>query len=70
MYLGPEDLDRLARLARQEGVSQAEIIRRALASYLPQGAGDRRFALARVAEGDGASVLDVPEDRLLAGLGA
>jgi predicted transcriptional regulator len=70
VYLQPEDLQRLARLARQERVSQAEVIRRAIAQYVPAEKGDRNFALAGVAEGDGTSVMDVPEEELLEGFGA
>jgi hypothetical protein len=69
VYLEQKDLDRLARLAGQERVSQAEVIRRAIASYVPMGAAGRGFALAAVADGDGTSVLDVPEEELLAGFG-
>jgi hypothetical protein len=69
VYLQVDDLERLARLARQERVSQAEVIRRAIASYVPQRAGDRDFALAGTGEGDGSSALEVPEEDLLQGFG-
>jgi hypothetical protein len=69
VYLDPGDLDRLARLARQERVSQAEVIRRAIASYVPQRTGDRDFALAGAGAGDGSSALDIPEVDLLRGFG-
>lgn len=69
MYLQEDEVARLAELARRERISQAEVIRRAIASYVPAG-GDRDFALASVAEGDGSSVFDVPEEKLLEGFGA
>jgi len=36
VYLGEEQAERLARLARQEGRSQAEILREAIAGYVPE----------------------------------
>ena len=67
VYLGEEQAERLARLARQEGRSQAEILREAIASYEPKPVEDRNFALAGSGHGDGSSVADVPEDELLDG---
>jgi predicted DNA-binding protein len=69
VYLGEDEVERLERLARQEGVSQAEVIRRAINSYTPRTTRDRDFALARVGRGPGGSVADVPEDELLEGFG-
>jgi predicted DNA-binding protein len=69
VYLGEEQAERLARLARQEGRSQAEILREAVASYQPKRAEDRNFALAGSGRGDGSSIADVPEEALLDGFG-
>ncbi|HEY2593293.1 MAG TPA: CopG family transcriptional regulator, partial [Chloroflexota bacterium] len=46
VYLADEQAERLARLARQEGRSQAEILREAIAAYQPAASRDRSFALA------------------------
>jgi len=69
VYLGEEQAERLARLARQEGRSQAEILREAIASYQTKLVDDRNFALAGSGHGDGSSVSDVPEEELLEGFG-
>jgi hypothetical protein len=69
VYLGREEAARLERLARIEGTSQAEIIRRAIRAYEPARHGDRNFALIGVARGPGGSIADVPEERLLEGFG-
>jgi predicted DNA-binding protein len=68
VYLREDEVARLAELARREGVPQAEVIRRAIASYAPA-TSDREFALVAIAEGDGTSVLDVPEETLFEGFG-
>lgn len=65
VYLGDDEIDRLERLARQEGTSQAEVIRRAISVYAPRRTRDRDFSLARVARGPGTSVADIPERELL-----
>jgi predicted transcriptional regulator len=44
VYLGDRERRRLAHLADQEGVSQAEIIRRAITAYEPKPP-DREFKL-------------------------
>lgn len=46
MYLDDRRADRLARLAQQEGRSQAEVIREAIDAYEPKPLRDRDFALA------------------------
>jgi predicted DNA-binding protein len=46
IYLSDEQADRLARLAKAEGRSQAEIVREAISSYRPRLRQDRDFALA------------------------
>ena len=73
VYLDDELARRLARPRREEGRSQAEIVRDAIARYEPEPAQDREFALAagfeadrRRSEGD----LGDPEDELLEGFGA
>ena len=69
VYLAEEQAQRLARLARQEGRSQAEILREAIAGYQPKPVEDRDFALAASGRGDGSSVADVPQAELLDGFG-
>jgi predicted transcriptional regulator len=69
VYLAEDQAERLARLARQEGRSQAEILREAVASYEPRPSQDRDFALAGSGYGDGSSVADVPDEELLEGFG-
>jgi predicted DNA-binding protein len=73
VYLNDEQAQRLARLARQEGRSQAEILRDAVASYQPAPSHDRRFALAagfpRI-DGDPRPISQIPEQDLLDGFGA
>jgi predicted DNA-binding protein len=72
VYLNDDQADRLARLARQEGRSQAEILRDAVSTYQPAVPRDRRFALAagfpRI-DGDHRPISEIPEDELLAGFG-
>lgn len=51
------------------GTSQADVIRKAILAYVPEGAGDRDFVSARVADGPGGSIADVPEEDLLKGFG-
>ncbi len=69
VYLSDAERSRLAWLAREAGTSQAEIIRKAIAAYEPDGIGDRDFAGARSFDGPGDSVADYDEDELLAGFG-
>jgi hypothetical protein len=69
VYLDENQAQRLARLARQEGRSQAEILREAVATYQPKPSRDRSFALAGSGRGDGSSIADVPEEDLLKGFG-
>lgn len=68
VYLSSLERERLARLARVEDVSQAEVIRRAIRSYVPA-AGDRAFKLARSYDGPGGSVSEIAEEELLEGFG-
>ena len=70
VYLSSEEATRLAALAKREGTSQAEVIRRAIKNYEPERRGDRNFALAGVAEGDGNSVASLTDAELMKGFGA
>ena len=70
VYLTDEEVSRLSRLAKREGTSQAEVIRRAIRLYKPERRGDRDFALAGVADGPGGSVADLSDEELLDGFGA
>lgn len=70
IYLSERDLRRLAHLARAEGTSNAEVIRRALAAYAPRRSAARAFQLARSADGPGGSIADIPEEELLDGFGS
>lgn len=67
MYLEDEHVERLDRLARVEGTSQSEVIRRAISSYVPRPRRDRDFSLAGIGEGPGGSIADVPDEELLEG---
>ena len=70
LYLDDADLERLRRLAREEGRSQAEIVRAAISAYDTQRTPDRTFAIDGAWEGDGTSVADIPEEELLRGFGS
>jgi predicted DNA-binding protein len=73
VYLDDEHAERLARIAREEGRSQAEILRRAIDAYDPEPARDRDFALAegfaRI-DKDPRPISQIPEEELLEGFGA
>jgi predicted DNA-binding protein len=73
VYLDDELAERLARLARQAGRSQAEVLREAIAAYEPEPVRDRSFALAagfpRI-DGDPRAISQIPESELLDGFGA
>jgi predicted DNA-binding protein len=72
VYLDDEQAERLARLARQEGRSQAEILRAAVAAYEPPVSRDRDFALAagfaRI-DSDPRPISQIPAHDLLEGFG-
>lgn len=72
VYLDDEQARRLARLAREEGRSQAEVLREALATYRPKPSTDRDFALAagfaRI-DHDPRPISQIPEEDLLQGFG-
>ncbi|MGH2873118.1 MAG: CopG family transcriptional regulator [Solirubrobacteraceae bacterium] len=73
VYLAAEQAERLARLAREEGRSQAEILREAIDAYHPARARNRDFAIAagfaRI-DGDQRPISQIPERDLLGGFGA
>jgi predicted DNA-binding protein len=70
VYLDQQQAERLARLARQEGRSQAEILREAVAAYQPAQSRDRDFALAtgfpRI-DDDPRPISQIPDHELLEG---
>jgi hypothetical protein len=68
VYLGERERRRLARLAAQEGVSQAEVIRRAIGAYDPKPP-DRQFRVFNSERGPGGSVADSSKRELLKGFG-
>jgi len=70
VYLNAEEIARLASLAQREGISQAEVIRRAIRLYEPRRPANRDFSLVGSADGPGGSVADVTEEQLLEGFGA
>jgi predicted transcriptional regulator len=73
VYLDDEQAARLARLARQEGRSQAEILREAVSTYEPPATRDRQFEVAagfaRI-DGDSRPISQIPDDELLRGFGS
>jgi predicted DNA-binding protein len=73
VYLDDELTERLARLAREEGTSQAEILREAVATYQPKPSPDRNFALAdsgfRRIDDDPRSISEIPDEELFEGFG-
>ena len=72
VYLDEQQAARLARLAREEGRSQAEILRDAVDAYRPKRSPDRNFELAvgfpRI-DGDRRPLPEIPEHELLEGFG-
>ncbi len=72
VYLDEELAERLARLARQEGRSQSDVLRAAIAAYEPAPSTDRDFALAagfpRI-DDDPRPISQIPERELLEGFG-
>lgn len=69
VYLDDADAARLARLAAQEGVSQASLLRRAIRAYVPVSRSTGPFALDGAGEGPGGSIADVDERELMVGFG-
>ena len=72
VYLDDAQAIRLARLARQQGRSQAEILREAIAGYEPEPSPDRSFALtagfSRI-DKDPRPISTMQDDELLEGFG-
>ena len=72
VYLDDVQAIRLARIARQQGRSQAEILREAVANYEPIPSPDRSFALAagfsRV-DDDPRPISAIGDDELFEGFG-
>lgn len=72
VYLDDAQAARLSRLAKEEGRSQAEILRAAVDAYQPRPSRDRNFALAagfpRIDE-DPLPISEIPEHDLLDGFG-
>ncbi|MCO5315882.1 MAG: ribbon-helix-helix domain-containing protein [Solirubrobacterales bacterium] len=72
VYLNDRLTRKLARLARQGGCSQAEVLRAAIAAYEPGSAQDRGFALAAGFEridGDPRPISEIPDRELMEGFG-
>ncbi len=72
VYLDDRQAARLARLARQENRSQAEILREAVASYRPASSRERDFALAAGFEridNDRRPISQLSSEELLEGFG-
>lgn len=73
VYLDEDRASRLARLAREQGRSQAEVLREAIDAYEPAPSRDRDFALAagftRI-DKDQRPISQIPERELLQGFGA
>ena len=65
----PGDLERLAWPRRSEGASQAEIIRKAIAAYVPKAGETATSARAAASTAPGNSVADLEADELLGGFG-
>ena len=72
VYLDDQQAERLARLARQEGRSQAEILREAVSTYEPPASRDRSFEVAagfaRI-DDDSRPISEIPDEELLEGFG-
>lgn len=72
VYLDEDGAKRLARLAREEGRPQAEIVRDAIAAYRTKPSGNRDFALAagfRRIDDDPRPISEIPDDELMHGFG-
>jgi predicted DNA-binding protein len=72
VYLDDELAERLARLARELGRSQADVLREAIATYQPESSHDRDFALAsgfpRI-DAVARPISEIPDAELLEGFG-
>jgi Ribbon-helix-helix protein, copG family len=73
VYLDDEQAERLARLARQEGRSQADILRQAVATYESPASRDRDFEIAvgfPRTDVDSRPISQIPDEELLEGFGS
>ncbi|HEX4435733.1 MAG TPA: CopG family transcriptional regulator [Solirubrobacteraceae bacterium] len=73
VYLDDQQAERLVRLARQEGRSQADILRDAVATYEPPASRDRHFEIAQGfprTDGDSRAISQIPDEELLEGFGS
>jgi Ribbon-helix-helix protein, copG family len=70
VYLSDREVRRLGLLARREGISQAEVIRRAISAYPPSRTISSEFSIARSGEGPGDSVADLGDEELTGGFGS
>lgn len=73
VHLGDQRAERLARLARQEGRSQAQVLREAIDASEPNSPSDRDLALAagfQRIDADSRPISEIPEQELLEGFGA
>lgn len=73
VYLTDAQAARLARLAKQEGRSQAEVLRAAVEAYEPAPTRDRDFFFLRETferiDDDPRPISEIPEDEMLEGFG-
>lgn len=72
VYLDDELAERLVQLAREEGTSQAAILRKAVAGYQRKPSPDRNFALSgsgRRIDNDPRSISEIPDEELFEGFG-
>jgi predicted DNA-binding protein len=72
VYMDDKLAERLARLASEEGISQAQVLREAIAAYQPKRRPDRDFALAGGFEridDDPRPISEIPDEELLKGFG-
>ncbi len=73
VYLNEQQAERLARLAREEGRSQAEIVREAVATYEPPPSRNRDFEIAAGfsrTDADSRPISEIADDELLEGFGS
>lgn len=68
VYLTDQESERLEWLAKQEGRSQADILRSAIMAYEPA-CYDRNFELFGAFSVPGLSIADIPDDELMKGFG-
>lgn len=70
VHLSEELAERLARIAHEEGRSQADVLRAAIAQYRPPRSRDREFSLYGCVRGSGSSIAAVAEGDLIRGFGS